>query len=246
MNAQSRVVLITGASRGLGWAVADRFAQSGARLILTARDGADLARAAARLAERTAVIALPGDVADPLHAARLVREGEARLGPVDVLINNASDLGATPLPPLERYPLGTLERALRTNAVAPLHLAQLVLPGMRARGRGVIVNVTSDAAVEAYPGWGGYGASKATLEALSRVLAAELEGSGVRVYALDPGDMRTRMHAAADPDADPSTLLDPADVAPAVLRLADDPAFPAGRWRAADLAGLAPAAQEVA
>jgi NAD(P)-dependent dehydrogenase (short-subunit alcohol dehydrogenase family) len=228
MNLKHQVVLVTGASRGLGLALARRAAGQGARLIVTARGADDLAAAARALEaaaapEGGAVFALPGDVADPHHAARLVREGEARFGPVDVLINNASELGETPLPELERYPLAALERALRTNAVAPLHLIQLVLPGMRRRRTGAIVNITSDAAVEAYPGWGGYGASKAALEALTRVLAVETEDSGVRVYAVDPGDMDTRMHREAVPDADPLDLADPEAVAPAILGLVGRP-----------------------
>jgi NAD(P)-dependent dehydrogenase (short-subunit alcohol dehydrogenase family) len=240
MNLRDQVVLVTGASRGLGRAVARLAAAQGARLILTARGPEDLAAVEAELAPHGAVFALPGDVADPAHAERLVREGEGRLGPVDVLINNASDLGATPLPHLQDYPLEAFERALRTNAVAPLHLAQLVLPGMFHRRQGVIVNVTSDAAVEAYPGWGGYGASKAALEGLSRVLAAELEGTGVRVYAVDPGDMNTRMHQEAEPDADLSDLPDPETIAPAILRLlgeserGEPPPVP-GRYAAGDL-----------
>jgi NAD(P)-dependent dehydrogenase (short-subunit alcohol dehydrogenase family) len=237
MNLEHQVVLVTGASRGLGLALARLAARQGARLILTARGADDLAAAAPA---GGAVFALPGDVADAVHAARLVREGESRFGPVDVLINNASDLGETPLPALERYPLAALERTLRTNAVAPLHLIQLVLPGMRRRRAGVIVNITSDAAVEAYAGWGGYGASKATLEALTRVLAVETEGSGVRVYAVDPGDMDTRMHREADPDADPQDLADPEAVAPAILGLAARPGagetpLVSGRYAARDL-----------
>jgi NAD(P)-dependent dehydrogenase (short-subunit alcohol dehydrogenase family) len=232
MNFEHQVVLVTGASRGLGLALARLAAGQGARLILTARGADQLTAATATIAAHAsgagAVFALAGDVADPAHAARLVREGEARLGPVDVLINNASDLGETPLPGLDRYSLDAFERALRTNAVAPLRLIQLVLPGMRRRGRGVIVNITSDAAVEAYPGWGGYGASKAALEALTRVLGVETAGSGVRVYAVDPGDMDTRMHREADPDADPSDLADPEAVAPAIVRLFGRPPAPVG------------------
>ncbi|HEX2324959.1 MAG TPA: SDR family oxidoreductase, partial [Chloroflexota bacterium] len=207
----------------------------GARLILTARGAADLEATAKGLARHSAVFALPGDVADPAHVTRLVREGEARLGPVDVLLNNASDLGATPLPRLQDYPLEALERTLGTNAVAPLRLIQLVLPGMVARGQGRIVNVTSDAAVEADPGWGGYGASKAALEGLSRVLGAELEGTGVTVYAVDPGDMDTAMHREAEPGVDLSDLPSPEAVAPAFLRLITGEALPSGRYSARDL-----------
>jgi NAD(P)-dependent dehydrogenase (short-subunit alcohol dehydrogenase family) len=234
MNLEHQVVLVTGASRGLGLALARLAARQGARLILTARGADDLAAAAPA---GGAVFALPGDVADAVHAARLVREGESRFGPVDVLINNASDLGETPLPALERYPLAALERTLRTNAVAPLHLIQLVLPGMRRRRAGVIVNITSDAAVEAYPGWGGYGAAKAALDRLAAVLAVELPGWAV--YAFDPGDMRTDMHQRAFPDEDISDRPEPATVVPALLRLLDE-RRPAGRYRAADLAADVP------
>ncbi len=140
---------------------------------------------------------------------------------VDVLVNNASSLGPSPLPELADYPLPTLEDVFRVNVVAPLQLIQLVLPAMRERHAGLIVNVTSDAAVEAYPTWGGYGASKAALEQASRVLAAELEGSGIRVYVVDPGDMNTQMHQDAEPGVDLSNLPDPEAVAPAFVRLLD-------------------------
>jgi short-subunit dehydrogenase len=247
MTLRDRVALVTGASRGLGRAIARHAAQQGARLIITARDAEALGAVAAELDRRTAVFALAGDVADPQHVERLVREGTARLGAVEVLVNNASDLGATPLPVLKDYPLGPLERAFRVNTFAPLHLTQLVLPAMLSGRRGVVINITSDAAVEAYPGWGGYGASKAALEAFSRVLGAELEGSGVRVYAVDPGDMNTRMHEEADPGADFSALAEPEVVAPVLFRLFGAPYLPAGRYTADGLrAALADSAREVA
>ncbi len=126
------------------------------------------------------------------------------------------------MPELADYPLGELTRAFRVNTVAPLHLVQLTLPTMKAQGAGVIINVSSDAGVEAYPTWGGYGASKAALEHLSRVLAAELEGSGIRVYVVDPGDMNTQMHRDAEPGVDLSDLLSPELPAPAFLRLLED------------------------
>jgi NAD(P)-dependent dehydrogenase (short-subunit alcohol dehydrogenase family) len=162
---------------------------------------------------------VPGDVSDAAHVERLVRLAEAHYGHIDVLVNNASELGE--MTPLEHLPLATFESVLRVNVAAPLRLIQLVLPGMRARGSGLIINVSSDAAVEAYPTWGGYGASKAALEHLSRVLAAELDGSGVRVAVVDPGDMDTEMHRAAEPGVDLSHLPGPEVAAPAFVRLLD-------------------------
>lgn len=222
MPASDRVVLITGASRGLGLELAHLFAQRRARLILTARDERALQEAAAALRRQTEVLALAGDVAGAGHAAALVAAGLSRFGHIDALINNASALGPSPMPSLETYPLDQLLVVFQVNVLAPLHLAQLVLPGMRERRSGVIINVTSDAGVNAYPGWGGYGASKAALEHLSRTLAAELEGSGVRVYVVDPGDMNTRMHEEAEPGVDLSRLPSPAVSAPAVVSLVEE------------------------
>jgi short-subunit dehydrogenase len=241
MNHTPRVALVTGASQGLGREIARLYAGRGLRLALTARNPAALDAIAEELRRVTEVVALAGDVTDAAHSRRLVGLAQARLGPIDVLVNNASALGPSPMPRLEDYPLDALEDVLRVNVVAPLRLAQLVLPQMRARGTGLIVNVTSDAAVQAYPTWGGYGASKAALEQASRVLAAELEGSGVRVYVVDPGDMNTQMHRDAEPGVDLSHLPGPEVVAPAFLRLLDEPA-PFGRYEATALASPAPAA----
>jgi NAD(P)-dependent dehydrogenase (short-subunit alcohol dehydrogenase family) len=232
-----QVALITGASRGLGLEIARLYAQRGMRLVVTARDAAPLQHAADELGRIADVIAVAGDVANPEHAGRLVAAGLERFGRIDVLINNASELGPSPMPELERLPLQLFENVLRVNVVAPLGLAQLVLPGMRARGSGLIVNVTSDAGVEAYPTWGGYGASKAALEHLSRVLAAELEGSGVRIFVVDPGDMDTAMHRAAEPGVDLSHLPGPAAVAPAFVQLLDEQA-PFGRYEAQRLVAV--------
>ena len=138
-----------------------------------------------------------------------------------MLINNASELGPSPMPLLASHPWESLLRIYRVNVVAPIHLTQLVLPGMKARGRGTILNITSDAGANAYPGWGGYGSSKAALEHASRILAAELNGSGVRVLVVDPGDMNTEMHAQAEPGVDLSNLATPEEVAPAVVSLLD-------------------------
>ena len=233
----TQVALITGASRGLGLEIARLYAQRGMRLVVTARDVAPLRRAADELALIADVIAIAGDVAKPEHARRLVAAGLERFGRVDMLINNASELGPSPMPELEHLPLQAFEDVLRVNVVAPLGLTQLVLPGMRARGSGLIVNVTSDAGVQAYPTWGGYGASKAALEHLSRVLAAELEGTGVRVFVVDPGDMDTAMHRAAEPGVDLSHLPGPAVVAPAFVQLLDEEA-PFGRFEAQRLVAV--------
>jgi NAD(P)-dependent dehydrogenase (short-subunit alcohol dehydrogenase family) len=231
MNYNEQVALITGASRGLGREIARLLAQRGARLILTGRDPEALWAAAAELERQTAVLALPGDVADQRHAERLVGLGLERFGRIDLLLNNASSIGPSPMPTLESYPLEALAEVFQVNTLAPLHLIQLVLPQMRARDSGLIVNVTSDAAVQAYPTWGGYGASKAALEQLSRVLAAELDGSGIRVYTVDPGDMNTRMHQEAEPGVDLSHLPGPEVVAPAFLRLIER-CEPFGRFEA--------------
>jgi NAD(P)-dependent dehydrogenase (short-subunit alcohol dehydrogenase family) len=233
-----QVALITGSSQGLGLHVAREYAARGLGLILTARHSGPLEQATRELADQTQVIAIPGDVADSAHARRLVQTGLDRFGHIDVLINNASELGPSPMPELQDLLLTDFERILRVNLVAPLELIKLVLPGMRRRGNGLIVNVTSDAGVQAYPTWGGYGSSKAGLEHLSRVLAAELDGSGVRVYVVDPGDMNTAMHRAAEPGVDLAHLPTPDVVAPAFVRLLDEPAA-FGRFEAQELIEIA-------
>ncbi len=206
-----KTALITGASQGLGRAIARLLHSRGYRLVLNARRAEPLQE----LAWELGAIAVPGDVSE------IAEELVARAGRVDVLVNNASELGPLPMPRLADYPWDALLRVLKVNAVAPLHLTQLVLPQMRARGDGVIINISSDAAVNAYPGWGGYGASKAAVEHLSRTLAAELEGSGVRLLVVDPGDMNTEMHRLAVPGVDLSELANPEDVAPAIVSLLD-------------------------
>lgn len=194
----NRTALITGASRGLGRTVAEFLAAQGYGLVITARGEGDL-QAAARSLRRHGgkVIALAGDVTDPDHRRRLA--GAARdLGHLDILFNNASTLGATPLPPLATYPLSDLEEAFRINVSAPLALVQEVLPLLEESG-GLIVNISSDAARGGYPGWGGYGLTKAALDLASLTLANELS---VGVVAVDPGDLRTRMHQEAFPGED--------------------------------------------
>ena len=232
MELTKRVAIITGASRGLGFEIAKAYAARGIRLIIAARGEEALSSAETELAKQTEVVALAVDVSQ--DAERLVQTGLDRFGRIDVLVNNASELGPSPMPALEAYPWEELERVFRVNVLAPLHLTQLVLPGMKERGEGVIINVSSDAGVEAYPGWGGYGSSKAALEHVSRTLATELENSGVRVYAVDPGDMNTEMHRLAEPGVDLSDLPDPSASAPAFVSLVEDePA--SGRYQAQEL-----------
>jgi NAD(P)-dependent dehydrogenase (short-subunit alcohol dehydrogenase family) len=210
-----KTALITGASQGLGRATAELLAKRGYALVLNARRAEPLEA----LARELGALAVPGDVSE--IAEELAARALERFGRVDVLINNASELGPLPMPRLEDYPWDALLHVLRVNAVAPLHLAQLLLPQMKARGSGTILNITSDAGVNAYPGWGGYGASKAALEHLSRTLAAELEGTGIRVVAIDPGDMNTEMHRLAVGGGDLSHLPLPQQVAPTIVQWAE-------------------------
>ncbi|GAA3393438.1 SDR family NAD(P)-dependent oxidoreductase [Cryptosporangium minutisporangium] len=226
------VALITGASRGFGRAAGLALVARGWDLVVDGRDSTALDRAVAELRSRggphTQVLAVPGDVADPAHREVLARV-VGTLGPIDLLVNNASALG--PMPSLGDYPLDRLESVFAVNVLAPLGLIQLLLPSLTAGG-GVVVNVSSDAAVEAYPQWGGYGASKAALDQLSAVLA--VERSDLRVYAFDPGDMRTAMHQEAFPGEDISDRPGPETVVPALLRLVEERP-PSGRYRASEL-----------
>jgi NAD(P)-dependent dehydrogenase (short-subunit alcohol dehydrogenase family) len=222
------VALITGASRGFGAAVARFLTARGWRLVLDARGEADLAAVGTEL---PGAVCIAGSVADPAHRRALVVALEA-FGGVDLLFNNASSLGPSPLPSLAEYSLHELRAVYETNVVAPLALVQQLLPLLRARG-GTIVDVSSDAAVEAYPGWGGYGSSKAALDLLTAVLG--VEEPQLRVYGFDPGDMRTDMHQRAFPGEDISDRPTPEDVVPALLRLLDV-APASGRYRAAEWA----------
>jgi NAD(P)-dependent dehydrogenase (short-subunit alcohol dehydrogenase family) len=229
---RTRTAIVTGASRGLGRALATALAAAGYALVIDARDGAGLEAARAALAARhpgTTVTAVPGDVRDPAHRAALVRAA-GRPG-ADLLINNAGTLGASPLPALADYPLDELRAAFEANVVAPVALIQALLPSLRQRG-GAIVNITSDAATGAYAGWGGYGAVKAALEQVSNVLAAE--ENSVRVWWVDPGDLRTRMHQEAFPGEDISDRPLPEEVVPGFLRLISG-RLPSGRYRAPEL-----------
>ncbi|GAA4981300.1 NAD(P)-dependent dehydrogenase (short-subunit alcohol dehydrogenase family) [Nonomuraea thailandensis] len=201
----TNTAIITGASRGLGLALARALAGAGWNLVLTARGPHELERAADELG----ATAIPGDVTDPAHVRRLAEAAPE----LDLLVNNAGDLGATPLPPLAIYPLDTFRALLETNVTAPLALVQATLPALRA-SRGAIVNITSDAATGAYEGWGGYGATKAALDQLSNVLSAE--EPDVRVWWADPGEMNTRMLADAVGAEEASAATDPAKVAAAL------------------------------
>lgn len=215
-----RTALITGASRGLGRALAVTFARNGADLALCSRRLAPLEDVAAEATTHgVRVVTVSADLGVARDVERVAATALGRLGAVDILVNNASDLGTVPLAHLTDASSEALQRALDVNVLGAFRLTRAVIGGMLLRGAGLVVNITSDAAVEGYPGWGVYGASKAALEGLTRSWAAELEGSGVRIVAVDPGDMDTDMHRAADPDADPATLRDPAAVAEAILRI---------------------------
>lgn len=216
-----RHALVTGASQGLGRALATLLAKRGYALTINARGEEKLVEASRELSRFTVVERVAGDVSE--IAEQLAERALYRFGPVDLLINNASELGPSPMPRLDAYPWDALLHVFKVNVVAPVHLAQLLLPAMNERGRGTILNITSDAGVNAYPGWGGYGASKAALEHASRTLAAELEGTGVRVLVVDPGDMNTEMHRLAEPGVDLSHLPTPDSVAPSILGLLDRP-----------------------
>jgi NAD(P)-dependent dehydrogenase (short-subunit alcohol dehydrogenase family) len=228
-----RTALITGASRGLGLALARALADEGWILIIDARGEDALESARAGLSERTRVTAIPGDVSDAGHRNALA-EAAREAGGLDALVNNASILGPSPQPALLDYPLGVLEEVYRTNTLSPLALVQVLRNELKQDAR--VINVTSDAAVEPYEGWGGYGSSKAALEQLSNILAAE--NPNLRVYRVDPGDMRTRMHQEAFPDEDISDRPLPEVSVPGLLELITGD-LPGGRYEARTLAASA-------
>lgn len=230
--------VVTGAGAGFGLALATALAARGTTVLATGRDAARLRAAVADLPN---VVAVPGDVTDPVHRADLVATAR-RLGGLDLLVHNAGELGPSPLPPLASYPLDALRAVHETTVVAALALTQLALPLLRSATAPAVVTLSSDAAVEAYPGWGGYGSAKAALDHLAAVLG--VEEPGVRVWAVDPGDMRTAMHQRAFPGEDITDRPEPATAVPAFLRLLDERP-PSGRYRAADLA-VAPAVGAVA
>jgi NAD(P)-dependent dehydrogenase (short-subunit alcohol dehydrogenase family) len=230
------VALVTGASRGLGHALTAALVARGWSVVVDARDGVALAASVSGL-DDALVHALPGDVSETAHRAQLAAAVRS-LGRLDLLVNNASHLGPSPQPRLADYPLDELARVYEVDVHAPLALVQQVLPQLREAG-GTVVNVSSDAAFEAYDGWGGYGSAKAALDQLSAVLA--VEEPRLRVYAVDPGDMRTVMHQQAFPGEDISDRPEPATVVPALLRLLDERP-PSGRYRASELAAELPVA----
>jgi NAD(P)-dependent dehydrogenase (short-subunit alcohol dehydrogenase family) len=225
----SRTALITGASRGLGLALARGLAREGWALIIDARGADDLEAARAELADVTRVVAIPGDVTDEEHR-RALAEAARDAGGLDALANNASILGPSPQPELLDYPLDVLEKVYLANTIAPLALIQSLRHALKPGAR--ILNVTSDAAVEPYEGWGGYGSSKAALEQLSNILAAE--NPSLRVYWVDPGDMRTRMHQEAFPDEDISDRPLPEESVPGLIELLEGD-LPSGRYQARSL-----------
>jgi NAD(P)-dependent dehydrogenase (short-subunit alcohol dehydrogenase family) len=228
---------VTGGSRGLGLALTTALVDRGWRVVVDARDGDALAsslRANVGTSLTDSVVALAGDVADPEHRRRLAAAVD-RLGRLDLLVNNASILGPSPQPLLADYPVGELVEVYSVNTVAPLALWQLLLPRL-LHSRAVVVQVSSDAAVEAYEGWGGYGSAKAALDQLTAVMAAE--NPELAVYAVDPGDMATDLHQQAFPGQDISDRPSPDSVVPAFLELLDRRP-PSGRYRAADLLSAA-------
>ena len=229
-----RTALITGASRGLGLALARRLAAASWALIIDARGADALDAARAELAQHTSVLAIAGDVTDAAHRRALAEAAHAA-GGLDALVNNAGLLGPSPQPHLLAYPLDVLEQVYRANVVAPLALLQDLHDTLKPGAR--IINVTSDAGVEAYPGWGGYGSSKAALEHLSAVLA--VENPGWRFYWVDPGDMRTQMHQEAFPGEDISDRPLPEESVPGFLALLEAD-WPSGRYEARSLHATMP------
>jgi NAD(P)-dependent dehydrogenase (short-subunit alcohol dehydrogenase family) len=233
MSIKNTNAVITGASRGLGRALAEHLAAQGARVVLVARHEEDLAPVVDGIRARGGQAwALAADVGDPTAAVIIAAAAATFAGPVNLLVNNASTLGAVPLPLLLDLPAEALQRTFEVNVVGPFRLTQALAGPMVLGGGGTVINISSDAAVEAYPTWGGYAASKAALDHLTRTWAAELEGTGVRFLAVDPGEMNTAMHAAAIPEADPAALKDPRDVARSLVGLIADAATVSGRLAA--------------
>ena len=225
MKIQGQGALVTGASRGLGRALAEQLAARGARVALVAREAGPLRDVVAGIRARGGdAHAITGDISDKAAIHAIAGQAQGLVGEIEIAIHNASTLGPTPLRLLLDTECEDLGAVLETNLVGPFRLTRVLAGAMAIRGAGVIVHVSSDAAIEPYPRWGAYGASKAAQDHLSRILAAELEGTGVRVLAVDPGEMDTVMHAAAIPDADRATLQRPADVAARIVQMIEDEA----------------------
>ncbi len=223
MELRDSAVLITGGSRGLGRALGTELARAGARVVLVARSPNDIHAAAAAIrAEGGNAWAIAADIGDKQAIYSIAGQAAQLAGPIDLLINNASTLGPTPLPLLLDTECEDLEQVLQINLVGPFRLTKVIAGSMALRGHGTIVNISSDAAVEAYERWGAYGASKAALDHMTRIWASELVEFGVRLLAVDPGEMDTAMHADAMPDADPSTLARPQQVARQIVEMVRD------------------------
>jgi len=222
--------VVTGGSRGLGQALTLSLVRRGWHVVIDARDPVRLTEMVTQIEIPQSVTAVPGDVRDPRHRLQLAAEAAAA-GGLDLLVNNASMLGPSPQPQLADYPLEVLEEVYAVNTLAPLALFQVLLPQLARRG-GRVVNISSDAAVEPYPGWGGYGSAKAALDQLTAVLA--VEHPQLRVYAFDPGDMATDLHQLAFPGEDISDRPAPERVIPALLAIVESD-LPSGRYRAAEL-----------
>jgi NAD(P)-dependent dehydrogenase (short-subunit alcohol dehydrogenase family) len=230
MRIQGAAALITGGNRGLGAALGRALAREGARVALVARASPELEAVVASIrAQGGEAHALAGDVGEPGAATALAGAAAAVVGPIDLLVHGASTLGPVPLRLLLDTGPAEMERTLAVNLVGPFRLTQAIAGGMVLRGRGLVVHLTSDASIVAYRRWGAYGVSKAAFDHLARVWGAELEGTGVRFLSVDPGEMNTRMHAEAVPEADPGTLADPAAVAERIVGLVRGAeAFPSG------------------
>jgi NAD(P)-dependent dehydrogenase (short-subunit alcohol dehydrogenase family) len=224
MDVKDRGVLVTGASRGLGAALVAELVRHGARVVGVARERGPLEAAM----KEAGGFALVGDVGDKREIHRIAGAAAALVGPIDIVIHNASTLGALPMPILAETECEDLEAVLQVNLVGPFRLTKALVGGMLVRGRGLIVHLSSDAAVNGYPRWGAYGVSKAALDHLGRVWAAELAGAGVDVLSIDPGEMDTKMHADAMPEADRATLARPAEVAARIVALIARGGFASG------------------
>jgi NAD(P)-dependent dehydrogenase (short-subunit alcohol dehydrogenase family) len=238
MDISGIAALVTGASRGLGEALALELARQGARVVLVGRNRDRLAPIVRRIRETGGEAhALEADIGSKEDIYPLAGAATALLGPIDLLIHNASDLGPTPLRLLLDTDCEDLERVLAVNLLGPFRLSRIIAGSMALRERGTLVHVSSDASVNAYPSWGAYSVSKAALDHLARILAAELGGHGVRSFSVDPGEMDTAMHASALPEADRSTLARPAQVAAQIVALVRSPLTPNGARLEASAAG---------